>query len=92
MTLITIISDPAERTNGEAFLAQLINLGRMPRHTQAIVEVGSLQEYLPQAPPADLHIFGLQQQLDLPFIEKMVAATNASCIFVQGSGHESALA
>lgn len=93
LTLITIVSDPAERANGEAFLASLIELGRMPRHTRAIVEVGSLVDFLPKAPPADLHIFGLQQQqLDLAFVEKMVATTNASCIFVRGSGDESALA
>jgi amino acid transporter len=92
MTLITIVSDPAEQANGQAFLTQLVNLGRMPRNTQTIVEIASLREYLPAAPQADLNIFGLQQQLDLDFIERMVAATNSSCIFVHGSGQESALA
>jgi hypothetical protein len=92
MTLITIVADETERANGEAFLAQLINLGRMPRPTRAIVEVGTLSEYLPRAPQADLNIFGLQNQIDLAFIERMVAATDSSCIFVRDSGNESALA
>jgi len=92
MTLIMIVADSVERANGERFLAELVNLGRMPRNTEAVVEVGSLEAYLPQASQADLNIFGLQEQLDLPFIERMVAATNASCIFVRGSGNESALA
>jgi hypothetical protein len=92
MTLITTVADETERANGETFLASLINLGRMPRNTQAIVEIGSLDEYLPCAPQADLNIFGLQQQLDLAFVERIVAASNSSCIFVRGSGNESALA
>jgi amino acid transporter len=92
ITLITIVAVEAERANGEAFLAQLINLGRMPRQTQAIVEVGTLTEYLPRAPQADLNIFGLQNEIDLAFIERMVAATDSSCIFVRDSGNESALA
>jgi solute carrier family 12 sodium/potassium/chloride transporter 2 len=92
ITLITIVADAAEQANGKAFLADLINAGRMPRHTRAIVEVGPLEAYLPQAPQADLHIFGVQQRVDLAFIEQMVTATNASCIFVRDSGYESALA
>lgn len=92
INLITVVADEAERANGETFLKELITLGRMPRGTQAMVEVGSLESYLSQAPRADLNIFGLQQHVDLAFIERMVAATNASCIFVRDSGQESALA
>ena len=64
----------------------------MPRNTQTIVEVGTLDDYLPHAPQADLHIFGLQHQVNLAFVEQIVAATNASCIFVRDSGEESAMA
>jgi hypothetical protein len=92
ITLTTIVADAAERANGETFLADLMNWGRMPRQTRSIVEVGALEAYLPQAPQADLHIFGLQQQVNLAFMAQMVAATNASCIFVRDSGYESALA
>lgn len=92
ITLITIVADAAEKANGEAFLASLINFGRMPRNTQAIVAVGSLEAYLPQAPQADLNIFGLQHEVNLAFMERLVAATDASCIFVRDSGNESALA
>ncbi|MGB0388686.1 MAG: Na-K-Cl cotransporter [Ardenticatenaceae bacterium] len=93
INLITIIADDAERANGERFLKELIKLGRMPHGTQAIVEVGTLDDYLPKAPHADLNIFGLQSNdVSLPFAERMVEATNASCIFVRDSGNESALA
>jgi solute carrier family 12 sodium/potassium/chloride transporter 2 len=92
INLITIITDPAEKVNGESFLADLINFGRMPRNTQPIVEVGALETYLPQAPQADLNIFGLQDRVDQAFITQMVTATASSCIFVRDSGYESAMA
>ncbi len=92
INLITIVSDPAEQANGQRFLADLMNYGRMPRETQAIVKVGTLAEWLPQLPLADLNIFGLQQQIDLEFMQRLVTATDASCIFVRDSGEESALA
>lgn len=92
ITLITTVTDEAQRANGQAFLTDLKNSGRMPRNTQTVVEEGTLNDYLPRAPHADLHIFGLQDQIDLAFIEKMIAATNASCIFVRDSGDESAMA
>ena len=93
INLITIVADDAERANGQTFLEELIKLGRMPRGTQAIVEVGTLEDYLPNAPKADLNIFGLQSHnVSLAFAEHMIQATNASCIFVRDSGNESALA
>lgn len=92
INLITVVADEAEQVNGQTFLRELTNLGRMPRGTQSIVEVGSLEGYLPLAPRADLNIFGLQDRVDLAFIQQMVAATHASCIFVRDSGQESALA
>ena len=93
INLLTIVTDDSERENGQHFLDQLIKLGRMPRKTQAIVEVGTLKDYLPNAPQADLNIFGLQSHnVSLTFAQQMVEATNASCIFVRDSGNESALA
>ncbi len=92
ITLIMIISDPAEQSNAQAFLTNLITLGRMPRHTQAIVKVGTFNNYVPHAPQADLQIFGLQEQVELDFVHRMVLETRSSCIFVHDSGNESALA
>lgn len=92
ITLITIVSDPAEQENGERFLSELVSLGRMPRDTRRIVACGTLYEYLPQAPQADLNIFGMQNEMKLAFMLKMVRETDASCIFVRDSGEESALA
>ncbi len=92
INLITVVQNASEREHGREFMQQLVRLGRMPGNTQTIVEVGALDDYLPRAPQADLNIFGLQDQADLSFIRRMVKATDASCIFVQDSGYESALA
>ncbi|RMG71236.1 MAG: Na-K-Cl cotransporter [Chloroflexi bacterium] len=93
INLITVISDPDQRANGEAFLQSLITLGRMPKNTHAIVEVGDFNDYLTCAPRADLHIFGIdRQRVSLAFVQRMVEQTRASCLFVQDSGQESALA
>lgn len=92
INLITVISDPAERENGEAFLHKLIDLGRMPANTQAIVQVDDFNAYLPCAPRADLNVFGMQDEVSLSFIRHAVKTSRASCIFVQDSGNESALA
>lgn len=92
ITLITIISDAAEKENGERFLSELVSLGRMPRDTRRIVAVGTLYDYLPHAPQADLNVFGMQNEMKLSFMLKMMQATDASCIFVRDSGEESALA
>jgi solute carrier family 12 sodium/potassium/chloride transporter 2 len=92
INLITVVEDDAERANGEAFLSRLIDLGRMPKETQALVAVGSLDDYLPQAPQADLNILGVQETVDLAFMQRTVDETNSTCIFVRDSGLESALA
>jgi hypothetical protein len=92
INLITVVHDSSEKDNGVQFLHRLIDLGRMPRGTQGIVEVGSFEDYLPDSPRADLHILGMQQRVDPAFIQQVVKTREVSCIFVRDSGHESALA
>jgi hypothetical protein len=89
--LITVVAEPGEQANAAHYLAQLIDLGRIPAHTQAIVGVGGFDSFLEQAPQADVNIFGLQARVNLAFMTQMVTATQASCIFVRDSGDESAL-
>jgi len=89
--LITVIADETDSANAEAFLATLVDLGRMPRNTKTIVAVGNFTDYLPHAPQADLNIFGVQEFVSVQNIRKMVEGTKASCIFVKDSGNESAL-
>ncbi len=70
----------------------LIDLGRMPRNTHPIVAAGKFADYVPNAPQADLNIFGVQKFVSTQHIRQMVVDTKALCIFVKDSGNESALA
>ena len=91
--LITVVEDDAEKENAQEFLNNLIELGRMPSGTQAIVGTGSFMEYVQKAPRADLNMFGLaKSDVTLDFINEMAETTHSSCLFVQDSGQESALA
>jgi solute carrier family 12 sodium/potassium/chloride transporter 2 len=93
MRLITVIEDEDEKQNAQQFLNDLIELGRMPRGTQAIVHAGSFQEFVSKGPRADLNIFGLQEEIQsLDFMLSMPEQTRSSCLYVQDSGLESALA
>ena len=92
INLITVVHDEAEKNNGEHFMSQLIEYGRMPKNTNAIVAVDTFASYLPHAPQADLNIFGLQERVDIDFARQMIVATDSSCVFVRDSGNESALA
>ncbi len=91
INLITVVQDAGELANGEAFLQQIIELGRMPHQTKAIVAIGTLDDFLPRAPQADLNILGLQQRVKIAFMHRLVESTNSTCIFVRDSGLESAL-
>ena len=91
INLLTVVEDEAERENAERYLHQLMDLGRMPRGTKAMVHVGPFNEFVPQAPEADLNIFGLQKQINLAFMQRMMSQVDTSCIFVRDSGRESAL-
>ncbi|MGB5818386.1 MAG: amino acid permease [Saonia sp.] len=89
--LITVIDDQKEEENAKGFLNDLTNLARLPdTHTQ--VYIGTFQEIVKNAPPADLNIFGMEEDLQFGFVQRMTAKTNSSCLFVKDSGHESILA
>jgi solute carrier family 12 sodium/potassium/chloride transporter 2 len=68
-----------------------MDVGRMPANTQPIVATGSLNDFLEHAPEADVNIFGLQEEINMAFMDRMMTQTESSCIFVRDSGYESAL-
>lgn len=92
INLCMVLPDEATLVRAEQFLHELVSLARLPANTQVTLFIGDFWQQLPQAPRADLSIFGLQSRPDLAFIEKVVTVLDASCIFVRDSGDESALA
>ena len=89
--LIVVVKDLNEEANAKNFLITLTNLARLPE-TLREVYVGVFNDFLTEAPAADLNIFGMQDTLPYNFINSMTAKTNSSCLFVKDSGHESILA
>lgn len=90
--LLTVVNDPDEQANGQKFLEQIIELGRMPPNTEAIAATGDFWDVVKNAPRADLNIFGIGSTVDMAFMQRMVDDTHCSCLFVRDSGLESALA
>ena len=89
--LITVVEQESEVENARNFMHRLMDQARLP-DTEVIVAQGTFDAYLPEAPQADLSLFGLTRDPAFPFMRRMVHATHATCLFVRDSGRESALA
>ena len=60
--------------------------------TDFYVLTGPFKQQIKSAPRADINIFGLaQDNIPYDFIREVPELTRSSCIFVKGSGKESAL-
>ncbi len=93
LTLVTVIRDESQAEAARAFLAQIIDLARLPQSVVREVYTGSLDEALEHVPVADLSIFGLRRaDINLGWASRMVQDTRGSCLFVLDSGRESARA
>jgi hypothetical protein len=91
LRLITVVEDAAEQPKAQDFLDKMIDLGRIP-NAKALAVTADFAAYLPQAPQADLSLFGLLPNPDFAFPRRMVDVTQSTCMFVRDSGRESALA
>ncbi|MDQ4076195.1 MAG: amino acid permease [Chloroflexota bacterium] len=91
MNVITVVNDPTQVEKAEEFLRNLVELARFPNAT---IHVGNsdFNQYLREAPPADVNIFGQPQELNMDFVYRMVEETQSACLFVRDSGEENALA
>ncbi len=90
--MITVVANEEDQQDGAKFLERIVDLGRMPSNTEVIAVAGDFFEYVEQVPHADLNIFGIGNTVELAFMHEMVEKTRSSCLFVQDSGAESALA
>jgi amino acid transporter len=89
--LATALRDEAHMAGAERFLADLVELGRLPNtHTHALVP--PFFDRLREAPSSGVHILGLPDRIDLDRLQAIHEAAGAPCLFVKDSGQESALA
>ncbi len=89
--LLTVVGSLEQKPQVTAELRRLMDLARIPR-AEVYAIVGTFHEAVADAPQADVAIFGLPSEADFDWTERMVDETRSSCLFVRGSGSESALA
>jgi len=87
----TVVRSDGAVADAERFLADVIELGRVPR-AEALVRSGSFLDALREAPRADVQLMGLPQDIDLEALGRIHEAAGGACWFLQDSGQESALA
>ncbi len=91
LRVITVVSDPNEEDAAREYMTRLMDQARLG-DCRTVVGTRSFREFLTEAPPADVNIFGLSPELSFEFAEEMVERTQSTCLFVRDSGQESALA
>jgi len=91
LRLIRVVSDTTEKKKAETGLRQISQRGRLPLDVDQIVLVGSFLDLLPQSPEADIHIFGMPDELNVDHLRELSETVDAACLFIKDSGQESAL-
>jgi hypothetical protein len=89
--LVTVVDNKMQEKEARNFMTELMDQARLPK-TEIIVHVGTFNEFVLEAPEADLNIFGLTPEPDFDFMEKMVEDTSTTCLFIRDSGMENILA
>lgn len=89
--LVTVVDTPEQEIKARQFINDLIDQARLPE-TEAIIHIGNFDDFIVDAPNADVNIFGLTSEPDFVFMEKMVDTTQTTCLFIRDSGMENILA
>ncbi len=91
ITLCMAVPDEETQEIASKFLVELISLARLPKETMFFVSTLPLERALDQSPHADLTVFGLSKEPNLTAVQTLSGQIKGSCIFIRGSGEESAL-
>lgn len=89
--LLTAVDDEAGKAGAMEELGRLVDLARVPR-CEVYAMVGRFGAAVVRAPQADVSLFGLPAEIDFGWARRMVQESRSSCLFVRGSGAESAVA
>ena len=92
INLVTVSRNKSNQQTLYRFLEKLSDSARLPGTTKLHVLHGPFKATLQSAPRADINIFGLGETPDFKMMRSFVEETESSCLFVQDSGHENALA
>ena len=91
LNLITVSPDKSQKKRLHSFLEHLCDQARLPSITELYVLEGKFLEVMPDAPRADINIFGMAAEVSLDLVRRIGATANSSCLFVGDSGHENVL-
>jgi solute carrier family 12 (sodium/potassium/chloride transporter), member 2 len=89
--LLTAVASAEEKAGITAELNRLIDLARIP-HAEVYAITAPFEEALERAPQADISLFGLPTEIDFGAAQGTVQLARSGCLFVRGSGDESAVA
>ncbi|MBW3561242.1 MAG: Na-K-Cl cotransporter [Actinobacteria bacterium] len=89
--LLTAIPELEHKEEVRSDLMDLLDAARLPDAEVYAIE-GDFLEAIDKAPTADLDVMGLPTEVDVAWIDRIVERSRSSCLFVRGSGRESALA
>lgn len=91
LRLVMLTSDPSHRAAAQDFLDDLVRLARL-HGAETVVGTGDFREFMAEAPPDDVSLFGLSDHPRVTDLHDIVQRTGSSCLFVRDAGTESALA
>lgn len=80
-----------EREAAETYLGQLLELSRLPEETRIVVHRTDFETAIRETEQVDLNVFGLPDEGELRFVQRMVEVTHTACLFLRDSGEEDAL-
>ncbi|WP_346859694.1 amino acid permease [uncultured Draconibacterium sp.] len=89
--LVTVVDNEEQEKQAHKFMADLVDQARLPK-TEITIHIGLFNEFVANAPSADLNIFGLVPNPDFSFMERMVNESQTTCLFIRDSGLENILA
>jgi hypothetical protein len=89
--IVTAIEEAEHVEQAREFLANLLELARMPDF-EIVIEQSDFETALRQAPQADIELFGLSEEPDFDFLHRTVELRRSACMFITDSGEENVLA
>jgi amino acid permease len=92
LRVATVVRTIEHRAEAYVFLQRLIDMGRLPKHTEAHVGQGEFLPAVQASPYADIHVFGLSTTVDRERLIDIRDAGGGACVFLLDSGQESILA
>ena len=89
--LLTAVTNAEEKQVATTNLRRLVDLARIPAADVYAVTAG-FEAAVAEAPQADLSIFGMHAEVDFEHARRTMERCGSACLFVRGSGEESAAA